>query len=107
MATTGGLSAPAEGSAQDHSRLPVTPLNAVSGPLHAEMNATPCRLRPRQFSERLMVVVLVDQGQLQLPIAALPGRQAQRDAQPGVARAGDHDLTAASRSGCFHEVIHR
>ena len=39
---------------------------------------------PGQLGEHLAVVVPVDQGQLRLGVVAQPGRQAQRDVQPGV-----------------------
>ena len=61
---------------------------------------------PGQLGDHLVVVVPVDQGQLHLGVVAQLGRQAQGDVQPGVARAGDHDLTAAPGVGCGHGVLH-
>src|SRR5207247_8228207 len=61
---------------------------------------------PGQLGDGLVVVVPVDQGQLHLRVVAQLGRQAQGDVQPGVARAGDHDLTAAPGVGCGHGVLH-
>ena len=60
---------------------------------------------PRQLGDRLVVVVPVDQGQLYLGAVAQPGRQAQGDMQPGIARTGDHDRTAAPGSGTIHGVL--
>src|SRR6266567_1909576 len=61
---------------------------------------------PGQLGERLVIVVPVDQGQRHLGAVAQLGRQAQGDMQPGVARAGDHDLTAAPGGGCAHGALH-
>ena len=61
---------------------------------------------PGQLGDHLVVVVPVDQGQLNRGVAAQPGRQAQGDVQPGVARPGDHDLTAAPGGRCAHGVLH-
>jgi len=61
---------------------------------------------PGQLGERLVVVVPVDQGQLHHGVVAQLGGQAQGNVQPGVARAGDHDLAAAPGGGCIHDVLH-
>src|SRR6266851_2197000 len=61
---------------------------------------------PGQLGDHLVVVVPVDQGQLHVGVVAQPGRQAQGDVQPGVARAGDHDPAAAPGGGCIHGVLH-
>jgi hypothetical protein len=61
---------------------------------------------PGQLGDHLVVVVPVDQDQLHLGVVAQPGRQAQGDVQPGIARAGHHDRTAAGGGRCIHGALH-
>ena len=58
-----------------------------------------------QLGEHLVVVVLVDEGQLHRRAVSQPGAEAEGDVQPGVAGAGDHDR-AAARAGCGHGGLH-
>jgi hypothetical protein len=57
---------------------------------------------PGQLSERLVVVVPVDQGQLHHGVVAQLGRKAQSDVQRGVARPSDYDPAATLAGRCAH-----